>query len=41
MARNGGLLTYVVFVTATWKPEDVEFLDRLIAARGGEYRWVG
>ncbi|GIL74373.1 hypothetical protein Vretimale_2088 [Volvox reticuliferus] len=38
MASNGGLLTYVVFVTATWQPEDVEFLDRLIAMRGGEYR---
>ncbi|EFJ46198.1 hypothetical protein VOLCADRAFT_121088 [Volvox carteri f. nagariensis] len=38
MARNGGLLTYVVFVTATWQPDDVEFLDRLVAMRGGEYR---
>ncbi|GLC35141.1 hypothetical protein PLESTM_000283900 [Pleodorina starrii] len=38
MIRNGGLLAYVVFVTATWQPQDVEFLDRLVAARGGDYR---
>jgi hypothetical protein len=38
MMRNGGLLVYVVFVTATWQPEDVEFLDRLIAKRAGDYR---
>ncbi|KAG2498632.1 hypothetical protein HYH03_003379 [Edaphochlamys debaryana] len=37
MKRNGGLLTSVVFVTATWDAADVAFLDRLVKLRSPEY----
>ncbi|GFR45130.1 hypothetical protein Agub_g6510 [Astrephomene gubernaculifera] len=40
LARNGGLLTSVVFVSATWQPADVTFLDRLVEQRQPEYRKI-
>ncbi|KAG2446951.1 hypothetical protein HYH02_008105 [Chlamydomonas schloesseri] len=38
MARNGGLLSEVVFVRATWEGSDVAFLEKLVALRAPDYR---
>ncbi|KXZ52832.1 hypothetical protein GPECTOR_8g215 [Gonium pectorale] len=38
LVRSGGLLSEVVFVTATWQPQDVTFLEKLIQIRAPDYK---
>lgn len=40
LERNGGILKEVVFVVATWDQEDLNYLNKLLAAHPFEYRKV-